>query len=88
MWPLSMEGGGAGLNSGDPAPESAGKGRGEECELTRDRFLAGAWAGTAPANPSGEALRRRPQERRLQRVSGQGALACGLDHHGGRVRWC
>jgi hypothetical protein len=86
MWPLAMAAGVGGRNPVAPARGSAGKGDGEECELTRDRFLVGAWVVTAPANPGGEALRRRPQERWLQRVSGQGALARGLDHHGGRVR--
>jgi hypothetical protein len=75
MWPLVMEGGGAGPNSGAPVTDSAGKGRGKECELTRDRFVAGAWAVTAPANPRDEALRRRPHERWLRRFSGQGASA-------------
>jgi hypothetical protein len=88
MWPLAMAGGAGGRNPAAPATGLAGKERGEACELTRDWFLAGAWVGTALANPGGEALRRRPQERRLQRVSGQGASACGLDHHGGCVRRC
>jgi hypothetical protein len=74
----AMEGGGAGPNSGAPVTDSAGKGRGKDCELTRDRFVAGAWAVTAPANPGGEALRRRPQGGRLRWCSGQGASAWGL----------
>jgi hypothetical protein len=68
----AMEGGGAGPNSGAPVTDSAGKGRGKECELTRDRFVVGAWAVTARANLGGEALRR------LRWCSSQGASAWGL----------
>jgi hypothetical protein len=39
MWPLAMEGGGAGPNSGAPVMDSAGKGRGKEC----DSPVTGFW---------------------------------------------
>jgi hypothetical protein len=58
MWPLAMAGGAGGRNPAAPARESAGKGRGEGCELTRDRFASlngveGLPAGRAAA-PDGD----------------------------------
>jgi hypothetical protein len=52
------------------------------------RLICGrSCAVTAPASLDGEAPWWRPQERRLQRVSGQCAWACGSDNFGRCVRW-
>jgi hypothetical protein len=75
MWPLAMEGGGADPNSGAPVMDSAGKGRGKEC----DSPVTGFWP------ELGRAQRRRTRAARpcggSRRNGGFSGLAAKARRH-------
>jgi hypothetical protein len=70
MWPLAMEGGGAGPNSSDPVPESAGEWEEDGLGLTTHRFEGLVGVEACPAAGFRGAIPCRPREPLLRRGRG------------------